>query len=710
MIKFVIKRDGRKEDVDMNKVVKAVNGAAMDAATIIPDKMMEKIIIDICNRLENVGDEITVEELHVVVENTLLDDSILNPIGKAYKEYRMNRDSVREKKLKLYNTLKDIAVTTHRENANVGGGFSAKMLQVGSAASKWANGHTIPKIYSKAHDDFDVHIHDLDSYYYTLNCLQIPTGDALASGFDTGYGRLKSPKRITTAASLSCILLQSSQNSLFGGQSHDNYDNDLAPYVELTRKEIMHEYLEIGLSGEELRIAVEKKVRKETLQAGQITICNLNSMAARAGAQVPFSSLNIGLPFGGSKEQMDDAALVCEGILLAFEEGIDGKTPIFPNLIFRVKDGVNAKEGDPYYWLFQLACRVASKRMNPTFLLLDNGANAEYYKKGILGTRMGCRTNVMANINGEDGSKSRGNNFPITINLPKLALRAKGNIEEFYKNLDEIMELCESQLMHRYDACKRLKVKDIPFSASEGLMRGSENLSLEDSIEPIMKHGTMGIGMIGLAETLVCLTGKHHGESKESNELGLEIVKYMRAFTDKCTQKHQLNFSLYYSPSEGTSGRFTGPDRKQFGNIAGVTDKEHYTNSMHVPVDYKISIADKIKLEAEYHKYGSAGNILYVELDNYPDGATIEEIVTYARENSECEYIAINFHIRQCKACGEFVNAQLCECHKCGCKDIHGVSRITGYLALDERFNPGKIDEKKRRVSHTNGAKAYRFM
>lgn len=316
-------------------------------------------------------------------------------------------------------------------------------------------------------------------------------------------------------------------------------------------------------------------------------------MHSRAGSQVPFSSLNIGLPMS------EDAALVCEAFLLEYEKGLGKKEqPIFPNIIFRVKKGVNREPNDPYYYLFKLATRVAASRMNPTFMNIDADFNAYYYNKGILPATMGCRTYVCSNINGPEGPNRRGNNAPTTINLPRIGILAEGDLERFWQLLDERLHQAKDSLMHRYEVLKHLKVKDLPFVAGQGLMLGSEDLSSEDSIDPILKNGTWSIGFIGLAETLIALTGKHHGESDEARELGYSMIQRMRDFTDKTTKDTGLNWSCYATPAEGLSGKFISQDRQRFGIIPGVTDKEYYTNSFHVPVNYPVSIIDKIQIEA----------------------------------------------------------------------------------------------------------------
>ena len=596
--------------------------------------------------------------------------------------------------------IKKIGVETDRDNANVGNNFSSKLLRIASESNKWHNLYNMPKHLAKAHELGELYFHDLDSYNLTTNCLHIPTGEVLSRGFNTGYGTIKAPKRIETAAELSCILLQSTQNDMFGGQSHPDFDNDMAQFIEPTRNEIREELLELGIEEKRLDDLVEKKLRSRIHQAMQGVVYNLNTMHSRAGSQVPFSSVNLGIP------NSNDAALICEIFLREYEKGLGkGEQPIFPNIIFRVKKGVNREQDDPYYYLFKIACEVASKRMNPTFMNIDADFNKEYYDKGYIPATMGCRTYLMKNVNGEPGCKGRGNIAPITINLPRIGIEANKDINKFFEILQNRLTLAKEALLHRYSILKKLKVKDLPFVAGQGLMRGSEDLMPDDSIEPILKQGTWAIGFIGLAETLYALIGSHNGETDEARNLGLKIIKFIRKYTDKLVEETQLNWSCYATPAEGLSGKFIKKDKKIYGIIKGVTDKEYYTNSFHIPVNYNISIKDKIDIEAPYHKLCNAGHISYIELDDSPSPEVIMEIINYAYKRTNISYIGINFHIRYCKECGTSIENNLNSCPKCNSKNIQGISRVTGYLSLDERFGPGKYEERLDRRSHTGNYK-----
>ncbi len=549
----------------------------------------------------------------------------------------------------LMNKIAKMGVETDRDNANVGNNFSAKLLRIASESNKCYIRSVIPTKFVTAHVEGDFYIHDMDSYNLTINCLHIPTAKMLRSGFNTGYGYIRQPKRIEVAAELACILMQSTQNDMFGGQSHPNFDNDLSDYIEPTRQEIIKEYKLLKVDSKVFDEMVENKLYKRIGQAMQAIVFNLNTMHSRAGSQVPFSSLNIGIP------KNKDAALLCKIFLEQYEKGLgNGEQPIFPNIIFRVKKGVNRDINDPYYYLFKLACRVTSKRMNPTFMNLDADFNKEWYDKGVLPATMGCRTYVLSNVNGEAGVDGRGNNAPVTINLVRLGILANHDIKKFFKLLNEKLKLSEEQLIHRYNTMKKLKVKDLPFAVGQHAMVGSENLQPNDSIEEVIKNGTLGIGFIGLAETLTALIGKHHGETEEAKKLGLEIISSIREKTDDLTKKHKLNFSCYATPAEGLSGYFIKLDQARFGKIKGVTDKEYYTNSFHVPVSFIIPIFDKIKTEAPYHKLCNSGHISYVEVDGYPEPETIEDIIRFAYETTNISYFGINWHIQYCKQCYKY--------------------------------------------------------
>lgn len=697
---YVVKRDGREVEFNTDKIRNAIKKASNEVGESLKESEVLICIQRVIKYIEESQKEkVSVEEVQNLVEKALVDSGHTN-IEKAYSAYRRERTRIRDIKSDLMKVIKKIGVETDRDNANVGNNFSSKLLRIASESNKWHNLYNMPKHLAKAHELGELYFHDLDSYNLTTNCLHIPTGEVLSRGFNTGYGTIKAPKRIETAAELSCILLQSTQNDMFGGQSHPDFDNDMAQFIEPTRNEIREELLELGIEEKRLDDLVEKKLRSRIHQAMQGVVYNLNTMHSRAGSQVPFSSVNLGIP------NSNDAALICEIFLREYEKGLGkGEQPIFPNIIFRVKKGVNREQDDPYYYLFKIACEVASKRMNPTFMNIDADFNKEYYDKGYIPATMGCRTYLMKNVNGEPGCKGRGNIAPITINLPRIGIEANKDINKFFEILQNRLTLAKEALLHRYSILKKLKVKDLPFVAGQGLMRGSEDLMPDDSIEPILKQGTWAIGFIGLAETLYALIGSHNGETDEARNLGLKIIKFIREYTDKLVEETQLNWSCYATPAEGLSGKFIKKDKKIYGIIKGVTDKEYYTNSFHIPVNYNISIKDKIDIEAPYHKLCNAGHISYIELDDSPSPEVIMEIINYAYKRTNISYIGINFHIRYCKECGTSIENNLNSCPKCNSKSIQGISRVTGYLSLDERFGPGKYEERLDRRSHTGNYK-----
>lgn len=692
---YVVKRDGRKVEFNSLKIIKAIARASEEINYSLKESEVLEIVKKIISYIElSKKENITVEEIQNLVEISL-EKSGCEEIKKIYSSYRTERTKVREIKSDLMKAIKKIGIETDRDNANVGNNFSSKLLRIASESNKWHNLASMDKRLSKAHENGDLYYHDLDSYNLTTNCLHIPTREVLEKGFNTGYGTINPPKRIETASELCCILLQSTQNDMFGGQSHPDFDIDMGIYVDMTRQEIYKELEELNINEEERTTLVKKLLIKKVRQSMQGIVYNLNTMHSRAGSQVPFSSVNLGIP------DSEDAALICKVFLEEYDKGLGkGEQPIFPNIIFRVKSGVNKNPEDKYHYLYKLACKVASKRMNPTFMNIDADFNKEYYDKGYMPATMGCRTYVMKNINGDSGTKGRGNIAAVTINLPRIGILVKRDLNKFYKLLDERLELSKDALIHRYNVLKGLKVKDLPFVAGQGLMKGSENLTLEDSIEPILKQGTFSIGFIGLAETLKALTDYHHGENEETRKLGFEIIDYIRRYTDKISEELSLNFSTYATPAEGLSGKFIDNDKKVFGIIEGITDKEYYTNSFHVPVSYSISIKEKIDIEAPYHKICNAGHISYIEVDDYPNEEIIMSILDYAYSKTNINYIGINFHIRYCKECGNQITGSLNRCDRCGSQNIQGISRVTGYLSLDERFGHGKFEEKNDRIRH----------
>ena len=660
-------------------------------------------------------------------------------------------------------------VDLKRENANIDADTAmGTMLKYGSEGSKYfINNYILPKDIAAAHLNGDIHIHDEDFYMLTETCCQIDLLRLFRGGFCTGHGTLREPNDISSYAALACIAIQANQNEMHGGQSVPNFDYSMAPGVAKTFRRgyfaALSQYFQVshGMTPEDAdamvasvragagedvamgtaddygirmvgflpehqraggfeeipeqeaaaahRYAVASATRstdRATFQSMEALVHNLNTMNSRAGAQVPFSSLNYGT------DTSPEGRMVVRDLLLATSAGLgSGETPIFPVQIFKVKEGVNYNPGDPNYDLFQLSCRVSAKRLFPNFSFLDAPFNLQYYKPGDYDSEvayMGCRTRVMGNVHDPEREVTcgRGNLSFTSINLPRIGIEAHGDVGRFYELLDKRIDLVIRQLLHRFQIQCSKKVFNYPFLMGQGVWLDSDRLGWEDSIAEVLKHGTLSIGFIGLAETLKALTGKHHGESPESQKLGLEIIGHMRKRTDDESKKTGLNFTLLATPAEGLSGRFVKIDRKKYGEIPGVTDREYYTNSFHVPVYFPIRAFDKIRLEAPYHALTNAGHISYVELDGdtTKNPEAFEAIIRCMKE-SGVGYGSVNHPVDRDPVCG-YNGIIDNECPKCHRTEEEGpkferIRRITGYLVgtLD-RFNDAKRAEERDRVKH----------
>lgn len=759
MITKIKKRDGRIVRFNQEKIQDAISKALM--ATNMSPKDADGLTNEVLHALQDkfTGNKIpTVEDIQDEVERTLIHQDYVE-VAKAYILYREERNRVRDKNTRLMKTYHDITFSKStesdlkRENANINSDTPmGAMLKYGSEGSKefFRNFVLNPK-HAKAHDEGLIHIHDLDFLTLTLTCCQIDLTKLFKDGFVTGHGSIREPKDIKTYAALACIAIQSNQNDQHGGQSIPKFDYDMAEGVkktyaknfrnnlikilafedlDLDAKVILEDIKEkydvtprldndsinaylkaylpsnqaehiIGLS---TRFAKEETIR-DTYQAMESLIHNLNTMHSRAGAQVPFSSINYGT------DASSEGRLVVEQILLATQAGLGrGETPIFPIQIFKVKSGLNLNAGEPNYDLFKLAQKTSAKRLFPNFSFLDAPFNAPYYKPGNPNTEiayMGCRTRVMSNIFDPEQEivTGRGNLSFTSINLPRLAL-LNPDIKDFYKALDETLDLVVEQLLERYDIQKNLYVYNFPFLMGQGVWLDSDKLKPTDTIEKVIKHGTLAAGFIGLGETLKVLTGTHHGESETSQKLGLEIIGFMRHKMDDMANKYKLNFSLIATPAEGLSGRFVKMDRKKFGTIEGVTNHEYYTNSFHVPVYYPTTAFHKIDIEAPYHALTNGGHISYIELDGDPSKniEAFESIIKYMQKKG-IGYGSINHAVDFDPACKYVGIINEC-CPKCGrveTKDapFDRIRRITGYLVgtLD-RFNDAKRKEVEERVKH----------
>ncbi len=677
--KEIRKRDGRVVSFDSDKITDAIFKAAKAVGGSdrgIAGNLTRQIIKNLEQAAQN-GVIPTVEEVQDAVEVALIENGHART-AKAYILYRDRRTRIREGKSELMDVVKDILVETSRENANVNNSPSAKMLQIAMAASKqYYLSNLLPEEFARAHDDGAMHIHDLDYYSKTLNCLQIDLSRLLQEGFNTGYGYIRPPKRIASAAAQAAIILQSNQNDMFGGQSFPHFDRSIAEVIRGLKKKPDYE---------------------EIYQAMEGLIYNLNTMHSRAGAQVPFSSLNLGTDIS------EEGRMVTRAVLEAFRRGLGhGESPIFPNLVFRIKKGINFNPEDPNFDLYSLAIEVAARRMNPTFSFMDSTFNQVY---GDEVSYMGCRTRVIANRHGPEVSAGRGNIAPVTLNLPRLALECRGREDLFYVQLDRLLRMSAKQLLHRFEVLSRLRTRDLPFLMGQKLYLGADKLSPEDSIREVIKHGTLAIGFIGLAETLHLLIGRHHGEDSEALQLGLNIIDHMRRRTDSYAEEYDLNFVLVATPAEGLAGRFVAMDRKRFGTIPGVTDKDYYSNSFHIPVYYTMSVFDKIDAEGRFHSLCNAGHISYTELEAPPvnNPGAIDSIIR-RMASADFGYGGINFPLDECRNCSNsgVFNAT---CPECGSPDIRRIRRITGYLSTDERFNEAKLSElKDRRVHFSTGSK-----
>lgn len=702
MFTKIKKRDDRVVPFKETKITDAIFAAAKAVGGEDRQTAME-LTLEVMKELKEKfnGDVFSVEDVQDAVEKVLIEKGHAKT-AKAYIIYREKRSQIREARSELMDAVAEIVRETNRENANVGNSPSAKILQIAEVASKnFYLKRVIPEDEAIAHTEGDIYIHDLGWYGKTVTCLQIPLDRLLKEGFNNGHGYIRPPKGVKTAAALAAIILQSNQNDMHGGQSFAYFDRDMAPYVEIEyqrQEKILRENLEelgVSCSEEEIEKVAMERTENEVFQAMEGFIYNLNTMHSRAGAQVPFSSINFGTDTSWS------GRMITKNVLLAFEKGLGkGEAPIFPNAIFKIKEDVNYDPDDPNYDLFKLSLQVACKRLQPNYSFQDASFNAPYRDEEV--AYMGCRTRVMANVNGPEVTNGRGNLSFTTINLPRLGLIAKGDLTLFWQKLDAVLDLTIKQLLTRYNIQKALKVRDFPFLMGQKLYINSESLKAEDPVEEAIKNGTLSVGFIGLAECLIALTGKHHGESQDAQALGLSIVSYMRRRCDEATKKYNLNFTLLATPAEGLSGKFTELDLERFGVVSQITDKEWYTNSFHVPVEYEITAMDKIAIEGSYHKYCNAGHISYVELPSAPNhNLDAFESIIRAMYEADMGYAAVNFPVDICKECGFNGIIETETCPKCKTEgNISRVRRITGYLSTLDMFNESKLAEERNRKVH----------
>ena len=770
MVQQIVKRDGRVVPFDTTKIADAIFKAAQALGGNNYEmslKLAEEVAEAAAAKYPEQNP--TVEQIQDLVEQTLIASGHART-AKEYILYRAQRTRVREMNTRLMKVYEDLTFKAakdndiKRENANIDGDTAmGTMLKYGSEGAKqFYDMFVLDPVHARAHREGDIHIHDLDFLTLTTTCTQIDILKLFDGGFCTGHGFLREPNSIQSYAALACIAIQSNQNDQHGGQSIPNFDYGMAPGVRKTYKKtyrtnlqkaiellcgdenaaddaeaITAELREKGFEpvladnngyreaeydllraryGDELAAKIQSfalkyapaETDRATYQAMEALVHNLNTMHSRAGAQIPFSSLNYGT------DTSPEGRMVIKNVLLATEAGLgNGETPIFPIHIFKVKEGVSFNPGDPNYDLFKLAIRVSAKRLFPNFSFLDAPFNLQYYKPGDYNSEvayMGCRTRVMGNVYDPEREVTcgRGNLSFTSINLPRLGIRAHGHLDIFFEELDRMMTLVVDQLLARYKIQAEKCVRNYPFLMGQGVWLDSDKLSVDDKVGEILKHGTLSVGFIGLAECLKALIGKHHGESQEAQNLGLEIIGFMRRRCDMEAKKRKLNFTLLATPAEGLSGRFVRIDKKVFGEIPGVTDREYYTNSFHVPVYYPISACDKIRIEAAYHPLTNAGHITYVEMDGDPlqNLDAFEALVRYMKECG-IGYGSINHPVDRDPVCG-YTGIIGNECPKCGRKEGEGgigferIRRITGYLVgtLDS-FNNAKRAEERDRVKHS---------
>lgn len=762
---IIIKRDGRKEVFDRKKIVNAIAKAYQSCEENPQDaEMITDIVIA---NVDGVFGSRTpmVEDIQDEIEKVLMQKGKSN-VAKAFIIYRAERNKYRQNHSALMSTLNDITFKDSkdndlkRENANIDGDTAmGSMLRYGSESAKefYLNNVIDPR-FAEAHRRGDIHIHDMDFYTLTMTCCQIDLVELFKGGFSTGHGFLREPGSIRSYASLACIAIQSNQNDQHGGQSVPNFDYAMAPGVKKQyRKEIIQSLYEIfsifdetftyedakSLVDEAKKVEeisldspkfeakleelvkarfadldnIEKLLKKvykdayaktdeETHQAMEALIHNLNTMHSRAGAQVPFSSLNYGT------DTSKEGRMVINALLDATLRGLgNGETPIFPIQIFKCKEGVSYNKEDPNYDLFRKSMYVSGKRLFPNFSFLDSSFNLPYYKKGDYKTEvsyMGCRTRVISNvIKDKEITTGRGNLSFTSINLPRIGIMSHHDLGAFYTRLDEMMDLVKDQLLERFRIQCSKHVYNFPFLMGQHVWLDSDKLKFNDSIAPVLVHGTLTIGFIGLAEALKALTGFHHGESEESYKIGYNIISHMRQKCDEYTKKYNLNFSLIATPAEGLSGRFVKIDKKKYGVIPGVTDRDYYTNSFHIPVYYDIPLFEKIKKEGPFHKLTNGGHISYVEVDgDVSKNVDAMEQIVRCMHDSDIGYGAINHPVDRDPVCGYngIIDEECPCCHRHeddGNPNFERIRRITGYLVgtLD-RFNNGKKAEEHDRVKH----------
>ena len=743
---IVVKRSGQRVNFNPTKVAIAVKKGFDSVYEEYDEKEVNKVKEKVLDYIEkNYKDRKTigVEDIQDIIEE-VLKKLKFDEVYESFKGYRERRAASRDafvvkQQHKFVKAIESLGLKSaaeadaKRENANVDGdGPMGTMLHFGSTVSKeFAKAYLMDSKFARAHDEGVIHIHDLDFWAMgTTTCTQIDLNKLFKNGFSTGHGFLRTPNSIQSYTALAAIAIQANQNEQHGGQSIPAFDYYMAPGVLKTfKKEFKQELnnlldfegflnlvnfnkvIEIIDKLESIEVNLNdfneftdksdrlkeifssayqnamKKTDRSTYQAMEAFIHNLNTMHSRAGAQVPFSSVNFGT------DTSPEGRMVIKNYLLATDAGLGhGETPIFPISIFKVKEGINYFKEDPSYDLFRLACRVSAKRLFPNFSFLDSSFNKPFLVPGDYTTEvgyMGCRTRVLANVCGPQVTPGRGNLSFTSINLPRIGIkhgialgeRNKADMKGFYEELDETIDLVKNQLLQRFECQCSKSRSNFKFILGSGVWINSEKMDNTTKLRTVLKHGTLSIGFIGLAETLKALIGEHHGESDEAQKLGLEIVKHMREKCDSYCKEYNLNFTCLATPAEGLSGRFVSIDRSIYGKIKGITDRDYYTNSFHVPVYYKTSVKHKMEIEGKYHKFTNAGHISYVELD----GDTVNNVdafesVVRIMHDNDIGYGAINHPVDRDPVCG-YVGVIKDVCPRCGRRECEGVEmeKINSY-------------------------------
>ena len=675
----VKKRNGIIVPFDKEKIVYAMSKGFLEFGEMTEEKedCIKNTIEIVEKEAKKYEDAIEVEEIQDIIVAQLRKAGF-RKVAKGYQEYREKRTKERELKTVL-EILSNEATDEKNDNANINGYTpSGRHLHISEDVIKsYMKNYFFSKDVANAINAGIIYPHDLGWGTTTMTCVQIDIPKLFKGGFSTGHGYLREPSNIKTAFLQSAIAIQSNQNDMWGGQSIPQYDFALAPYVLKSYKKHLkklyaYEHAKTHDSADAEMIAkidaltsindvipeleymckaALANTEEDTYQGAESLVHNLNSMASRAGSQVPFSSLNFGLDIS------PEGRMVASNLLKAQMSGLGRhETPIFPILIYTLKKGVNFEKEDPNYDIFRLAMECSSKRLFPTYCFVDASFNLPYYEKdpyyGAIQT-MGCRTRVMANVNGREGAFGRGNISFTSINLPMLALRAKGNIDKFFKELDYALEIADKELLERYEGQCQNRKYNCPSLMEQGIWLGSDDLGPTDEIRDVVKQGTLSIGFVGLAECLIALTGKHHGESQESDELGYKIIKYIRDYCDKRVKETHLNFSCLGTPAETYCKTALEQTRKQFGIVPGVTDRAYFTNSSHIPVWHNISIAEKAKIEGKYHNLENAGHIFYCEVDgDISKNIDAFENILHIMSDADVGYGAVNIGVVECTVCG----------------------------------------------------------